>query len=47
VSAFGIGGDFSEATMRGIAESGSGHYFYMNSPENIPKYVGKVRLTRQ
>jgi len=42
VSAFGIGDGFSEVTMRGIAEHGAGHYFYINQPQQIPKYVGKA-----
>jgi hypothetical protein len=42
VSSFGIGNDFSESTMRGISEHGSGHYIYMNEPSNIPKYVEKA-----
>jgi hypothetical protein len=38
-SCFGLGEDFDEVILRGISERGSGDYFFIQSPENIPKYV--------
>eukprot|EP01124_Arcella_intermedia_P037119 TRINITY_DN9865_c0_g1_i1.p1 TRINITY_DN9865_c0_g1~~TRINITY_DN9865_c0_g1_i1.p1 ORF type:complete len:507 (-),score=98.27 TRINITY_DN9865_c0_g1_i1:23-1543(-) len=48
VSSFGLGEDYDEVIMRGIAERGSGDYFFIQSPENIPEYVcGAIQgLTR-
>eukprot|EP00040_Diaphanoeca_grandis_P036600 m.233818 g.233818 ORF g.233818 m.233818 type:complete len:620 (+) comp33649_c3_seq1:199-2058(+) len=41
VSTFGIGNDFDEPLMTGIAEVGGGHYGYLGTAEDIPKIVGK------
>lgn len=42
VSSFGIGDDFNETLMRGIAEHGQGKYFFIDTAQNIPKYVSKA-----
>jgi len=39
VSAFGIGKDFDEDLMRGIAERGLGAYFFIEGPQTIPEFV--------
>jgi len=39
VSAYGIGDDFSESLMKGIAETGRGDYAFIDAEEHIPKYV--------
>jgi hypothetical protein len=38
---FGIGLDFDEALMRGIAESGQGRYKFLATARDIPKVVSK------
>jgi len=35
-STFGVGIDFNENLMMGIAESGSGNYYFISNPEEIP-----------
>eukprot|EP00930_Biecheleria_cincta_P035461 TRINITY_DN24389_c0_g1_i1.p1 TRINITY_DN24389_c0_g1~~TRINITY_DN24389_c0_g1_i1.p1 ORF type:complete len:606 (+),score=119.92 TRINITY_DN24389_c0_g1_i1:106-1923(+) len=40
-STFGIGTDFNEPLMRGIAEVGKGRYTYLESGPEIPKLVSK------
>lgn len=40
-STFGIGTDFNEPLMRGIAEAGKGRYTYLESGPEIPKLVSK------
>jgi len=42
VSSFGIGNDFDETLMRGISQHGRGKYCFIDSAENIPKYVSKA-----
>jgi Ca-activated chloride channel family protein len=42
VSSFGIGSDFDEKMMRGISDSGHGHYFFIDHAENIPKMLDKA-----
>jgi len=42
VSSFGIGNDFDEKMMRGIAEHGCGKYAFIDKGENIPKHVSKA-----
>jgi len=42
ICSFGIGADFSEQVMRGIAEHGSGDYFFIEGPASIPKLVEKA-----
>jgi len=42
VSSFGIGDSFDEDLMRGIAEKGSGDYFYMQNAISIPDYVSRA-----
>jgi len=39
VSAFGLGDDFDEALMRGIAEYGNGTYFFIESADAIADFV--------
>jgi hypothetical protein len=41
-SAFGIGADFDETMMRGVADGGKGHYFFIDSAQNIPKMLDKA-----
>jgi len=41
-SAFGIGDDFDERLMRGISESGRGHYFFIDSSDKIPAMLEKA-----
>jgi Ca-activated chloride channel family protein len=40
-STFGIGIDFDEPLMRGIAESGQGRYKFLATAQDIPKIVSK------
>jgi len=40
-STFGIGTDFNEPLMRGIAEAGKGRYTYLEDGREIPKLVSK------
>jgi len=42
VSSFGIGDGFDEDLMRGIAERGSGDYFFMQNIGSIPDYVSRA-----
>ncbi len=42
VCAFGIGADFDEKLMKGIAEVGAGDYFFIESAESINRLVGKA-----
>jgi len=42
VSAFGIGKDFDEVLMKGLAKSGNGEYFFIDSAGSIPKIVSKA-----
>eukprot|EP01088_Endostelium_zonatum_P003384 TRINITY_DN14594_c0_g1_i1.p1 TRINITY_DN14594_c0_g1~~TRINITY_DN14594_c0_g1_i1.p1 ORF type:complete len:447 (+),score=97.15 TRINITY_DN14594_c0_g1_i1:94-1434(+) len=39
VSSFGLGSDFDETLMRGIAECGSGTYFFIAGSDSIPLFV--------
>jgi len=39
VSAFGLGNDFDETLMKGIAEYGKGAYFFIEGPQSIPTFV--------
>jgi len=39
VSAFGLGDDFDEELMRGIADKGNGAYFFIEGAESIPAFV--------
>ncbi len=41
ITTFGIGGDFDEVVMKGIAEYGSGDYFFIRTPEDILTQVSK------
>jgi len=41
-SAFGIGDDFDERVMKGISESGHGHYFFIDASEKIPSILEKA-----
>ena len=36
VSTFGIGADFNELLMTGIAENANGNYYFIDSPDKIP-----------
>jgi Ca-activated chloride channel homolog len=40
-STFGVGNDFNENLMMGIAESGAGNYYYIGNPEQIPAIFDK------
>jgi len=40
-STFGIGTDFDEPLMKGIAEAGKGKYAYLATAQDIPKLVSK------
>jgi len=42
VSAFGIGANFDEVLMKGLAKSGNGEYFFIDSAGSIPKIVSKA-----
>ncbi|MEH0154237.1 VWA domain-containing protein [Limibacter armeniacum] len=37
ISTFGVGADFNEILMTDLAESGSGNYYFIDSPEKIPE----------
>jgi len=39
VSAFGLGADFDEELMKGIAENGNGAYFFIEGSNSIPTFV--------
>jgi Ca-activated chloride channel family protein len=39
VSSFGVGDDFNEELMKGIAETGLGTYFFIESSNDISKFV--------
>jgi len=39
VSAFGLGDDFDEKLMKGIADKGVGAYFFIENSEAIPSFV--------
>ena len=39
VSAFGLGDDFDEELMKGIAEQGSGAYFFIEGSSAIPQFT--------
>jgi Ca-activated chloride channel family protein len=40
-SSFGVGADFNEDLMMGIAESGSGNYYFIQNPDQIPDIFRK------
>jgi len=40
VSAFGLGNDFDEEIMKGIADKGRGSYFFIEGSQAIPQFVG-------
>src|SRR5690606_37458010 len=40
-STFGVGLDFNENLMMGIAESGSGNYYFIQNPNQIPDIFNK------
>lgn len=40
-STFGVGIDFNENLMMGIAESGAGNYYYIQNPDQIPDIFKK------
>ena len=42
VSSFGLGSDFDEALMKGIAEYGNGTYFFIAGSESIPTFVNSA-----
>jgi len=39
ISAFGLGEDFDEDLMKGIAENGIGAYFFIENSDSIPSFV--------
>jgi Ca-activated chloride channel homolog len=38
-STFGVGEDFDEVLVGGMAEAGGGHFYYIERPEQIPDYL--------
>ena len=38
-STFGVGADFDEALLQGIADAGGGHFYFIERPEQIPDYM--------
>jgi Ca-activated chloride channel family protein len=38
-STFGVGANFDEALLQGIADAGGGHFYYIERPEQIPDYM--------
>ncbi len=38
-STFGIGADFDERLMEGMARSGGGNFYYLQRPEQIPEFL--------
>lgn len=38
-STFGVGLDFDEVLVSGMAEAGNGHFYYIERPEQIPDYL--------
>jgi Ca-activated chloride channel family protein len=40
LSTFGLGHEFDEILMHDLAESGGGHYYYIESPEDASKELG-------
>jgi Ca-activated chloride channel family protein len=38
-STFGVGADFDETLLQGIADAGGGHFYYIERPEQIPDYM--------
>jgi Ca-activated chloride channel family protein len=38
-SMFGVGLDFDEVLVSGMAEAGNGHFYYIERPEQIPDYL--------
>jgi len=36
ISTFGVGADFDEDLLQGLADLGTGNYYYIHSPEEIP-----------
>jgi Ca-activated chloride channel family protein len=38
-STFGIGADFDERLMEGMARSGGGNFYYLQHPEQIPEFL--------
>ncbi len=40
-STFGVGADFNEDLMLGIAENGSGNYYFIQNPDEIPEIFKK------
>lgn len=41
ISTFGVGTDYNEDLMQGIAESGMGNYYFIGDPEKIPAIFSK------
>lgn len=41
ISTFGVGADFNENLLTGIAEYGSGNYYFIDSPDEIPQIFEK------
>lgn len=38
-TAFGVGLDFDEVLVSGLAEAGNGHFYYIERPEQIPDFL--------
>lgn len=41
ISTFGVGSDFNENLMTGLAEQGSGNYYFIENPEKVPEIFQK------
>jgi Ca-activated chloride channel family protein len=37
-STFGVGEDFNQFLLQGIADNGGGHFYYIDAPDQIPNY---------
>ena len=42
ITTFGIGSDFNELLMQGIAEKTAGDFFFIDNPDKIPNLVGEA-----
>ncbi|MDQ3554796.1 MAG: VWA domain-containing protein, partial [Chloroflexota bacterium] len=38
-STFGVGADFDEILLQGMADAGGGHFYYIESAQQIPDYI--------
>jgi len=42
ISSFGLGDDFDEDLMHGIAREGEGDYFFISSAQEITKFMSQA-----